>query len=294
MSPNFGRDDVHSGVVEFVLYSRMNPDWFTLPVAALYALVGWHFWRTRWQGVGVPGRWEPFAMLVPLVLHLTILHAAVSTPTGLDLGIGNAISLIVALTVLVYWLTTFHSRMEALQAPLAVLAGVAVVMPLLLPVERILGNTDYPAFRLHLLIALLSYSLFTIAALHALMMSVVEKRLHHLGNTSLAGGLPPLLTMEMVLFRVLGLGFVLLTLTLVSGVFFSEEIFHKPAELNHKTVFAVLAWLIYAMLLGGRWRWGWRGQVAVRWTWSGFVMLVLAYVGTHFVLEVILHRPDVG
>ena len=238
----------------------MNPDWFTLPVAGIYLLVGWHFWRTRWRGIAMPARWEPFALLAPLLLHLVILHASIETPAGLDLGVGHAMSLIGALTVMVYWLTSYHSRMEALQAPLALLA----------------------------------YSLFTIAALHAFMMSVVEKRLHHLEQASLGAGLPPLLTMESVLFRLLGLGFVLLTLTLISGVFFSEEIFHKPAEFNHKTVFAVLAWLVYAILLGGRRLRGWRGKTAVRWTWAGFVMLLLAYIGTHFVLEIILHRPDGG
>ncbi len=272
----------------------MNPDWFTLPVAGIYLLVGWHFWRTRWRGVAMPARWEPFALLVPLLLHLVILHATIETPAGLDLGVGHAMSLIGALTVMVYWLTSYHSRMEALQAPLALLAGLSVVVPLLLPSERVLDDTAFPAFRLHLLIALLAYSLFTIAALHAFMMSVVEKRLHHLEQASLGAGLPPLLTMESVLFRLLGLGFVLLTLTLISGVFFSEEIFHKPAEFNHKTVFAVLAWLVYAILLGGRRLRGWRGKTAVRWTWAGFVMLLLAYIGTHFVLEIILHRPDGG
>ena len=275
----------------------MNPDWFTLPVAALYLLVGWHFWRTRWRAAAMPARparWEAFALLLPLVLHLVILHATIETPSGLDLGVGHAMSLIGALTVMVYWLTSYHSRMEALQAPLALLAGLSVLVPLLLPSERVLDDTAFPAFRMHLLIALLAYSLLTIAALHAFMMSVVEKRLHHMAQTNLGAGLPPLLTMESVLFRLLALGFILLTLTLISGVFFSEEIFHKPAELNHKTVFAVLAWLVYAILLGGRKLWGWRGKTAVRWTWAGFVMLLLAYIGTHFVLEIILHRPDGG
>jgi ABC-type uncharacterized transport system permease subunit len=121
-------------------------------------------------------------------------------------------------------------------------------------------------------------------------MSVVERRLHHIQDTKFTVNLPPLLTLESLLFRLLGLGFALLTLTLVTGVVFSEEIFHKPAELNHKTVFAVLSWIIYAVLLGGRRLRGWRGKLAVRWTWFGFVMLLLAYVGSRFVLEVILHR----
>jgi len=83
---------------------------------------------------------------------------------------------------------------------------------------------------------------------------------------------------------------VLLTATLVTGVIYSEELFGQAARFNHKTVFGVLSWIIFAALLGGRHVYGWRGRVAVRWTLTGFLMLVLAYVGSKFVLEVILRR----
>jgi len=102
--------------------------------------------------------------------------------------------------------------------------------------------------------------------------------------------LPPLLTMEALLFRIIWAGVVLLTLTLASGVVFSEELFGKVARLNHKTVFGVLSWLIFAALLVGRHAYGWRGRTAVRWTLAGFLTLVLAYIGSKFVLEVILGR----
>ena len=96
--------------------------------------------------------------------------------------------------------------------------------------------------------------------------------------------------METVLFRVIWAGFILLTLTLVSGVVYSEELFGKPAQLTHKTVFGVLSWIIFAALLAGRHVYGWRGRVAVRWTLAGFLTLVLAYLGSKFVLEVLLGR----
>ncbi|MDA8224418.1 MAG: cytochrome c biogenesis protein CcsA [Betaproteobacteria bacterium] len=278
----------------------MSLDWFYPVVGALYALVGWHFWRTRWKAlpqgvtVDVRRRWEPFALLLPLTLHFLLLHAVVATPEGLQLGVGNVVSMIGALTVLVYWLASFHMRMEALHAPLAMFAAMAVFAPWLLPSVHLMHNSDEPAFRLHLMIALLAYSLFTIAALHASLMSVVEKRLHRIGTSPDMPRLPPLLTLESVLFRLIGVGFTLLTLTLISGMLFSEELFHEPVQFNHKTVFAALSWGVYAVLLGGRKLWGWRGRVAVRWTWFGFTMLLLAYLGTHFVLEIILHRPGGG
>jgi ABC-type uncharacterized transport system permease subunit len=96
--------------------------------------------------------------------------------------------------------------------------------------------------------------------------------------------------METLLFRIIGAGFVLLTLALASGVLFSEEIFGKPMTFSHKTLFAWLSWIIFAALLAGRSTYGWRGRVAVRWTLAGFLTLVLAYVGSKFVLEVVLGR----
>jgi len=102
--------------------------------------------------------------------------------------------------------------------------------------------------------------------------------------------LPPLLTMEKLLFRMLLVGFVLLTLTVGSGVFFSEALFGKPLTIDHKTLFAFASWGIFATLLIGRHAWGWRGKRALRLTLVGFALLVLAYVGSRFVAEVILGR----
>ena len=85
-------------------------------------------------------------------------------------------------------------------------------------------------------------------------------------------------------------GFLLLTATLVSGIFFSEELFGRPLRFDHKTVFAIAAWLVFGGLLAGRMVFGWRGRTALRWTLTGFAMLMLAYVGSHFVLEVLVRK----
>jgi len=86
--------------------------------------------------------------------------------------------------------------------------------------------------------------------------------------------------MERLLFQIIGIGFVLLTFTVISGIFFSEELFHQPLRLNHKSVFSIAAWLIFGALLWGRRVYGWRG----------FAVLLLAYVGSKFVLEILLGR----
>ncbi len=103
--------------------------------------------------------------------------------------------------------------------------------------------------------------------------------------------LPPLLAMETVLFRLIGAGFLLLTATLVSGIFFSEEVFGRALRFDHKTIFTFAAWFVFGALLVGRVVFGWRGRTALRWTLTGFAMLMLAYVGSRFVIEVLLQRP---
>jgi ABC-type uncharacterized transport system permease subunit len=96
--------------------------------------------------------------------------------------------------------------------------------------------------------------------------------------------------METVLFRLIVAGFLLLTATLVSGVFFSEAVFGRALRFDHKTVFTFAAWIVFAGLLAGRLIFGWRGRTALRWTLTGFAMLMLAYIGSRFVLEVLLQR----
>ena len=269
-----------------------------LITALLYALLGLHFWRTRWQHVMPRAgsneqsirKWEKFSVLVPLALHSALLYQSTFTGAGFNLGVGNAVSAILWLAVLIYWTVSFFYNLEGLQALVLPLAAVCVLLPWLLPTKHILSNTGLLAFPAHFLLSMLAYSLFTIAALHAVLMAVVERRLHDGKLPATLQTLPPLLTMETLLFRVITAGFVLLTLALASGILFSEELIHKPAQFTHKTLFAFLSWGIFAALLGGRQIYGWRGRTAMHWTWAGFIALILAYVGSKFVLEVILHR----
>jgi ABC-type uncharacterized transport system permease subunit len=139
-------------------------------------------------------------------------------------------------------------------------------------------------------LAMVAYGMFTIAALHALLMTLMERRLHGGALVGPLAALPPLLTMERLLFRVILAGFAFLTLTLTTGIVFSETLFGQAIKFNHKTVFAVASWLIFGALLTGRYLYGWRGRIALRWTLAGFIALLLAYVGSRFVLEVILRR----
>jgi len=268
-----------------------------LATALLYAALAFYSWRVRWSpAAGVPGEapalnvFEHYSVLVPLALHAWLLARAAFAPDGLHLGVGNAVSAILWLTVLIYWLGNFYYRLDGLQSLVLPVAAVAALLPAVFPSLHPLPHTELAAFKIHLLIAMLAYSLFTIASLHVLLMALLERRLHT-GNLPRAlRALPPLLAMETLLFRIIWAGFILLTLTLATGVIYSEELFGRAARFNHKTVFGVLSWFIFAALLAGRHFYGWRGRVAVRWTLAGFLMLVLAYIGSKFVLEVILGR----
>ena len=267
--------------------------------ALLYGALAFYFWRTRWtpaaaSNAAAPGddaRWtEHYLVLAPLALHAALLARAAFAPDGLHLGVGNAVSAILWLTVLIYWLGNFFYRLDGLQTLVLPVAAVAALLPAVFPSLKPLPNTEMVAFKAHLLVAMAVYSLLTIASLHVLLMTLIDRRLHEGDLPQRLRNLPPLLTMERLLFQIIWAGFILLTLTLASGVIYSEELFGKAAKFNHKTVFGVLSWIIFAALLSGRHLYGWRGRVAVRWTLAGFLMLVLAYIGSKFVLEVILGR----
>jgi ABC-type uncharacterized transport system permease subunit len=267
--------------------------------ALLYAALALHAWSGSWLA-GVRGNgtaqavnhlaWQRFAIPIALVLHGALLYQSLFRADGLYMGLSTAISLIVWLTVLVYWLGSLIHQFAALQALILPIAAVCVLIPVVLPQPRPLTYATSPAFTAHLIISMLAYSLFTIAALHALLMSALEKRLHRGTLPAILKDLPPLMAMEALLFKIILAGFILLTFTLISGVFFSEALFGRPLTFQHKTVFGFISWGVFGALLAGHKIYGWRGRTATRWTLIGFVLLLLAYVGSKFVLEVILHR----
>ena len=144
--------------------------------------------------------------------------------------------------------------------------------------------------QLHAWTALLAYATLAIAALLALMLWLQERGLRRREFHRWLRALPPLVELETLLFRTIGVGFVLLTATLLTGALFVENMFAQ--HLAHKTVLSVLSWLAFGGLLLGRWRYGWRGAVAVRWTLAAMALLVLAFFGSKFVLELVLHRTS--
>jgi len=239
--------------------------------------------------------WERAALLLPLALHASLLYLDLIAPERLRFGFGQALSVMLWLAAAIYWVESFFYSLEGMQPLVLPLAALAVPLPAVFPGLAVTHAASLE-FRMHLILGMFAYSVFTIAMLHALLMALAERSLHK--THAVAGGpligplagLPPLLTLERLLFRLIGLAFVLLTLTLATGLLFSESLFGRALRFDHKTLFALLSWFTFAVLLVGRYAYGWRGRTALRFTLSGFVMLLLAYVGSRFVLEVVLGR----
>lgn len=229
--------------------------------------------------------------------HGLALGMMVLLPETLRVGFALIVSSTLWISAGAYWLENRDLSFEGLRALILPCVAVGAVLPLLFPGAAVPLGTHSPWFAGHMAVALLAYSTLTIAAFHAVLMALQESRLHGLPTsgqrgwlTSTLDRLPPLLTMEKLLFRLIALGFFLLSLTVLSGIVFSEELFGVPFKWDHKIIFTLMSWALFGVLLAGRYLRGWRGKTALRFILMGFTTLLLAYVGSRFVLEVILHR----
>ena len=238
-------------------------------------------------GAGAIARWLPPCAIAT---HAVLIAGEVFTANGLNLSLANALSTVAALTALLSWLGTLTRSLPGVAAVAFPVAAVGALLPALFPGLHRFSFIAEPWAALHIAVALLAYTLLIVAALQALVLMALEKRLHR-GLPDLGpDALPPLLTLERFLFRLVTAGYMLLTLTLISGALFSEQIFGKPLTFNHKTVFSLLSWLVFGGLLYGRHRYGWRGRTALNWILAGSALLLLAYFGSKFALEVVLGR----
>jgi ABC-type uncharacterized transport system permease subunit len=268
-------------------------------IAALYTAAAIGAWRderrtTAEAGTTPSTTWPHVLLWLAIAGHAVTLWFALFADgkSGINMGFSHAISLIAWLTLVSYVVLGRDVRLTRLAAQwLAPAAALAVLLVLLVPPKRVVefGEANI-AFVAHVTVGILAYALYTVAALHAILILLLQKRLHSGDVGTTYAALPPLMRMETLMFQLLWLGFAMLSITLLSGVFFSEALFGKPFQVNHKTVFAAMSWFVFGGLLGGRFFAGWRGALAVRWTLIGFVMLLLSYVGSKFVLEIILQR----
>ena len=228
------------------------------------------------------------AAIAALMLHSIALYALVFTPGGMDLGIFNALALTGWLMALIALAAMARPAFGSLGIVLYPLAGLSLLLAECLPGDRLLVPSRGWPLDTHILVSLVAYSLLGVAALQAVVLALQEHRLRHGHAGGILGALPPLQEMESFLFQLIAMGFALLTLALFTGLIFVHNFMAQ--HLVHKAVLSALAWIVFAVLLWGRWRFGWRGRTAIRWTLGGFAVLVLAYFGSKLVLELILGR----
>lgn len=237
-----------------------------------------------------PARYGIIALgLGAVVLHASLLYHGILTQGGLNLGFFNAGSLMGCLIALLLLLAALRHPVENLGIVLLPLAGLTLALDRFFPSDHLIRTPNPWELDAHIMLSVIAYSLLSIAALQAVLLALQDHQLRNRRPGGIIRALPPLQTMEQLLFQMIGVGFVMLSLALLSGIIFLQDIFAQ--HLAHKTILSIVAWLVFATLLWGRQRYGWRGGIAIRYTLSGFVLLMLAYFGTKLVLELVLHRP---
>jgi ABC-type uncharacterized transport system permease subunit len=220
--------------------------------------------------------------------HAGLLYQFIITPQGINLGFFNAASLVMWVIAWLLLLSLPRKPLESLVIVLFPLAAIAIGLENLFHSERILLNDKEWGVSIHIIFSILAYSLLAISAWQAIFLAIQDYYLHHKQPSWVMAKLPPLQIMEDILFQMIALGFGLLSLSLITGIVFVDDILAQ--HLAHKTVLSIMAWGVFAGLLWGHWRYGWRGKTAIRWSLSGFIVLMLAYFGSKLVLELILHR----
>jgi ABC-type uncharacterized transport system permease subunit len=226
-----------------------------------------------------------FLTVLALILHGTDIFFTMRAVDGWDVSLFSTMTIVA-------WLMAFIAQLLGLKGN-AAHPGIVIypLVALTLIVKSTIPSTSLdglstPALEWHVLLSLTAYSLFTLAAVQAIVLAIQEHQIRqrHLGG--MMRQLPPLQSMEASLFQLISGGFILLTVGLITGLVFLDDIMAQ--HLAHKTVLSLVAWCVFATLLWGRWQHGWRSQTAIKWTLVGFSLLVLAYFGSKFVLEFIL------
>ncbi len=252
---------------------------FSILAILLYLVCAIQIWRRlnaqRISGAVGCGRNIALLWIAAIALHGTVLYMNIATTGGISLGSSQAISLVgwsMAFLVLI----ALHTRpVEGLGLILLPFAALTVIGELLFPGKHILPQSPGELLAIHIFISLIATSLFVIAALETLLLWYQDRRLKNHRPGGWMRVLPPLQHTESLLFQTIGLGFVLLTIALITGLVFINQFFSMASP--QRTLLFIAAWVIFGGLLLARWRLGWRGRIAIRWTLSGFVILVIAY-----------------
>lgn len=264
--------------------------WWSLIAAACYALSAWLLVGALRRHASARGPSLTALLVLGAGSHGFALAGAVFAAGGPVLALGTAVSLVAWIAVLGFAAALLREAADSLGLVVLPVAAVAVLVTLgwhgpPMPLDAA-GGIGIG----HTLASVLAFGLLALAFCQAVLLLSQEWHLQNKRSGGFFHALPPLQTMEQVLFRLIGAGFALLTVALLSGVVFSQELFGRSLPFNHHVVLSLVAWLAFGTLLAGRRLFGWRGRVAAGWTIGSFALLSLGYFGTRFVLEILLGR----
>ena len=259
-----------------------------MAAVVLYLAGAWLLVRALNRSVALPTRVCTAVALAALVLHAIAAYGAMNRPDGLDFSLSNAAGLtaliLMALVAALGVVQPVHG-LFILLFPLSALALLASVF--LQTARPPLAGMD-AGLAAHIFVSMLAYSILAMAALQSILLGFAERGIRAKTRSAALRALPPLETMERLLFAMLWVGFAALTIAIGSGFLRLQDMFAQ--HVAHHTVLSSASWLLYVALLAGRHVFGWRGSSAVRWTLTAFALLLLGYFGSKFVLEVLLER----
>lgn len=227
-----------------------------------------------------------YAAAGAVIFHAFTLHTIIFAAQGIDIGFFSALTFTAWLMAMLLVIASFSLPIGCLGLLVYPFALITILLRASSDQQHLLTNTLATGLEAHILFSLLAYSLLSIAVAQALLLYVQDKYLHNKHPSGFLHSLPSLETMEILLFRIIGLGVFALSISLLSGFLYLEDMFAQ--HLVHKTVLSLIAWAVFVALLWGHYKFGWRGKIAIKWSLTGFTLLMLAYFGSKFVIELVL------
>ncbi|MEM7207388.1 MAG: cytochrome c biogenesis protein CcsA [Pseudomonadota bacterium] len=223
--------------------------------------------------------------VIAIVCHALSVYSLIWRDDAIYVGFFSALSLTSLLLSTALILMAIRQSIAILGVVIFPLSAVFLLCSVLLGDNSAALN---PQLQWHILTSVMAYSVLALAVTQSIALALQTHYLRTLQTNPLVATLPPIDLMEKVLFQMIGLGFVLLSASLLTGFVFLEDVFAQ--HLVHKTTLTMFAWATFGILLAGRTLWGWRGRTAMRWTTSGFALLIVGYFGSKLVLEFILAK----
>lgn len=281
----------------------MSADIVLHSLAALaYLLLSLSIWRpiVQQKTINQTGSVRSVCLFATLVLHGIAVHWAIVHADHIRLNWSLGLSITIWLGMIVFWIESRLNKIDGLLLLLLPIASVICLLAALFPSgsQSLIIPSQTHLFKIHFLISLFAYSLIAIAAIQAFLMTAMDQYLHKPVNfqenpsltTRILEAQPPLMQQERILFKLIWIGFGVLSLSIITGIMVSLNKTGQFLPIDHKTIFTLLSWLVFSILLVGRSLWGWRGRLALRWTLTGFALLMLAYTGTRFIFDVVMNK----